>query len=122
MAVAFMPFPASLLGEYPDSQASIVLYGSNLVVANTFLALIWLYAGRAQLLLPNLSPKFKTFALRVTSAPILVYIVAIALSFINVRLSLVLFVAVPLFFITPHRLVAREVERAIAELEHMHPT
>jgi hypothetical protein len=47
MTVAFLPFPASLLGEYPDAQASTILYGCTLIVANIFLALSWLYADRS---------------------------------------------------------------------------
>lgn len=113
MVVAFVPYPASLLGEYPDSQASIILYGGTLVCANSFLALTWLYASRAQLLHPQLPDKFKRFTLRITLAPILVYIVGVGVSFASLKIALALYAAVPAFFILPHRLVADEVDKAI---------
>lgn len=112
MIVAFIPFPASLLGEYPDSQVSIVVYAGTLVCANTFLALTWFYASRAGLLHSGLPARFRRYTLRVTSAPILVYIAAIAVSFASRKISLALFAVVPAFFIIPHRLVADEVEKA----------
>ena len=35
MTIVFLPFPAGLLGEYPGSELSILLYGSTLIAANT---------------------------------------------------------------------------------------
>ncbi len=118
MTVAFMPFPASLLGEYPDTQASIVLYGCTLIVANSSLALSWFYADRAGLLHASLSAGFRKFAVRVTLAPALVYLLAIAVSFANLKIPLILFAAVPAYFIIPHRFVARRVSEAAAPLVH----
>jgi uncharacterized membrane protein len=113
MTVAFIPFPAGLLGQYHDSQASIILYGCTLIVANSFLGLTWFYADRGNLLYPAVSAEFRKFALRITLAPISVYLVAIGVSFANLALPLVLFALVPAFFIVPHRMVARRVEDAI---------
>jgi uncharacterized membrane protein len=113
MTVAFIPFPASLLGEYSGSQASIVLYACTLIVANIFLTLTWVYADRAGLLYPSVPPKFRKFAARITLVPILVYLLAMAASFASPTISLVLFAAVPAFFILPHRLVAGPVDNAI---------
>lgn len=114
MTVAFMPFPASLLGKYPGSQTSIVMYGCTLVVANSFLALTWFYADRGRLLHPAVPERFRRFALWITMAPISVYLLAIAVSFANLKVPLALYAAVPAFFIIPHRFVARRVEEATA--------
>ena len=35
LAVSFMPFPTALLGRYPMQPIPIVIYGLNLIVANT---------------------------------------------------------------------------------------
>jgi uncharacterized membrane protein len=114
MTVAFIPFPASLLGEYPGSQSSIVLYACSLIPANIFLTMSWVYADRAGLLYPAVPLRFRKFAARVTLAPVLVYLLAIAASFANLVIPLALFAVVPAFFILPHRLVARPVADAIS--------
>jgi uncharacterized membrane protein len=115
MTVAFIPFPASLLGQFSDSQATITLYGCTLIVANFFLGMTWVYASRADLLNPAVSGRFRRFAVRITLAPIAVYVIAIAMSFVSPVIPLALFAAVPAFFIVPHRFVARQVESAIDE-------
>ncbi len=33
--ISFMPFPASLLGKYPLEPLSLIIYGINLILANT---------------------------------------------------------------------------------------
>ncbi len=115
MAVAFIPFPASLLGEYPKSQASIIVYGCTLICANIFFRITWFYADRAQLLHPVVSASFRKFALSVTLAPIAVYGLAIAVSFVSLSVPLALFAVVPAFFIIPHPFVSGRVEEAIAD-------
>jgi hypothetical protein len=67
MTVAFLPFHAGLLGEYPSSQVSIVLYGCTLIAANTSATLTWIYASRASLLHPGIPTAFRRFAAQLTS-------------------------------------------------------
>src|SRR3954468_22848367 len=43
LAVSFMPFPTALLGRYPMQPLPIVIYGINLIVANTTGVLLTLY-------------------------------------------------------------------------------
>jgi len=105
MTVAFLTFPAGLLGEYPSSQVSIVLYGCTLIAANTSATLTWIYASRASLLHPGIPTAFRRFAAQLTFAAVIVYSLAVAISFVNLVIPLLFFAAVPLFFIIPHRLV-----------------
>lgn len=105
MTIAFLPFPAGLLGQYPLSQISTIVYGCTLIAANSFATLTWIYAWRASLLVPSTPIAFRRFAAQVTFAPAVVYAVAVAISFVNRVVPLLLFAAVPLFFIIPHRLV-----------------
>jgi uncharacterized membrane protein len=44
MAVAFLPFPTSLLGEYGREQVSVVIYAANAAVASLLLVTISWYA------------------------------------------------------------------------------
>ena len=43
LAVSFMPFPTALLGRYPMRPIPIVIYGLNLIVANTTGFVLTLY-------------------------------------------------------------------------------
>jgi uncharacterized membrane protein len=43
LAVSFMPFPTALLGRYPLQPIPIVIYGLNLIVANTIGVMLTLY-------------------------------------------------------------------------------
>src|SRR5215510_6162745 len=43
LAVSFMPFPTALLGRYPMQPIPIVIYGLNLIVANTIGRIVTLY-------------------------------------------------------------------------------
>jgi uncharacterized membrane protein len=52
MAVAFLPFPTSLLGEYGREQVSVVIYAANAAVVSLLLSAISWYAGRGHRLVP----------------------------------------------------------------------
>jgi uncharacterized membrane protein len=45
--IAFVPFPTSLLSEYPGEIASVVLYATVVGLLNIVQLLIWAYAWRA---------------------------------------------------------------------------
>lgn len=116
MTIAFLPFPASLLGEYPSAQASIVLYGCTLIVANTSLTITWICAERAGLLHAGLPAGYSRFVILVTMTPAAVYAAAVLVSFFNLKIPLVLFAAVPAFFILPFKFVESRVARAISSM------
>ena len=116
MSVAFLPFPASLLGENPGSRPVILLYGCTLIVANATLTITWYCAWRTGLLHPNLPERFPMFVTLLTSAPALVYAVAVLISFFNRTIPPVLFAAVPAFFIVPTKFLERRVSGALAQI------
>jgi uncharacterized membrane protein len=113
MTIAFLPFPAGLLGQFPSSQVSIVLYGCTLMAANTLLTLECLYTSRASLMRTGTPFEFRRLAARLTFAPVLVYGLAVGFSFFNLVVPLFLFAGVPLFFIIPNRLVEDRVAEAM---------
>jgi uncharacterized membrane protein len=53
MAVAFLPFPTSLLGEYGREQVSVVIYAANAAVASLLLSAISWYAIRGHRLVAD---------------------------------------------------------------------
>jgi uncharacterized membrane protein len=114
LIVVFIPFPAALLGQHPDSALAVTLYGGNLMLVNAAGTAMWLYAmSRPNLAADGIAPALPGFVARLHSAPILVYGAAIALAHWYVPLSLILFAAVPAFFILPNPFVDGRLRRAM---------
>ncbi len=103
--VASMPFWTDLLRTYHDEPIAIVCYAGTLALTGFSLDAIWRYAsGDHRLVDPNIDPQLVAFIhRRVLLAPI-VYLVSIALSFINTVVAELLFAVVALFYIVPNPL------------------
>ncbi len=108
MCVAFIPFPAGLLGQFSFvSQSSLakvaeIIYACNLILTNLMLSLLWWYATSYHRLVDqDIDPHFvNTVNRRNMTAPV-VYAASIGLSFLNVYLSLIVFFLFPLYYIIP---------------------
>jgi hypothetical protein len=75
---------------------------------------MWLYAtSRPHLAADGMTPALSRFVAKIHSAPILVYAAAIALAHWYVPLGLILFAAVPAFFILPNPFVDRRLRSAM---------
>jgi uncharacterized membrane protein len=53
MAISFLPFPTSLLGEYGEEQLSVVIYAATAAVASLLLVSISWYAAAGHRLVPS---------------------------------------------------------------------
>jgi uncharacterized membrane protein len=102
MFVAFIPFPAALIGEYNQYQVAVVIYGATLILTGLLLALLWRYATkRRRLTAPDLDPYVIKYGnVRNLMAPI-IYAVAIAVSFVSIKACLIIYIAVPVVYILP---------------------
>jgi uncharacterized membrane protein len=113
MIVVLLPFPTSLLGQHPDSLLAVTLYGVNLMLANAAGTVLWLYAtGRRSLAADEVPPALRGLIAKLHAAPILVYGLAIVVAHWYVPASLILFAAVPAFFILPNPLIYARVRAA----------
>jgi uncharacterized membrane protein len=114
LLVVFIPFPAALLGQHADNELAVALYGINLMLVNAAgTAAMWLYAtSRPHLAVDGMTPALSRFVAKIHSAPILAYAAAIALAQ-YVPLGLILFAAVPAFFILPNPFVDRRLRSAM---------
>jgi uncharacterized membrane protein len=103
MATCLLPFSTSLLGEYRDQEISILVYGSNSIIIASLLYIQWWYATtsrhHSRLVDENLDPIIKTTSSRRLLFGIIVYLVAIGISFVYIQLSIFLFaiILVPAF-------------------------
>ena len=50
LTVSFMPFPANLVGRYPENRTAVVVYSASLAAVSLTYAAVWAYAGGARLL------------------------------------------------------------------------
>jgi uncharacterized membrane protein len=102
MFVSILPFSASLLAKYYNEQTGIILYGLNLVAIGVTLSAQWAYASRHYRLIDTQLPShiIKFASLRSRFAPF-AYSIAIALSFINLKISLAIYTIVPILYIIP---------------------
>lgn len=105
LAIAFIPFSAGLLGAYVRQQVVVAIYGLNLVAVGATLSLIWWYATADHRLVDaDLSAQ----AVRAGGQRILLgvglYLLAVALAFINTWLSVAMYIIVPLLYILPGRI------------------
>jgi uncharacterized membrane protein len=84
MAVAFLPFPTSLLGEYSGEQVSVVIYASNAAVASLLLSAISWYAAKGhRLVSPELDDEESRLRrLQALAVPV-VFLLSIGVSFFS---------------------------------------
>lgn len=102
LCVAFIPFPASLLGAFTSYRTSSLIYGTTLVMTGVALYIAWRYASRGnRLLAPDFPAQHRrAITKRILIAPLL-YIVAMLVSFVQPMLCIVLYALVPLGYILP---------------------
>jgi uncharacterized membrane protein len=69
--VALIPFPTGLIGQYGDTPIAVAFYAVTLSAAGIMGSVSWLYADRAELTTPGLSPQFiQASAFRGLAVPI----------------------------------------------------
>jgi uncharacterized membrane protein len=69
--VAFIPFPTAVMGAQGELPAAVVLYAGTLAVAGLVGLLTWLYAARAGLAAPGVTPEIVRYgAIRGLAVPL----------------------------------------------------
>jgi uncharacterized membrane protein len=103
MAVAFVPFPTAVLGDYVDDpnngHIAAALYGINmLLVGIGFLGMWQRLLNHPELRTPGFGDADVRQSIRRTLPGPVVYVVAIGVSFISAPAALVLYAVVVLYF------------------------
>jgi uncharacterized membrane protein len=102
MFLAFIPFSTALIGEYGDQQISVIIYGINIIIVQVWAYLEWKYATKEHRLVDSdLDPKFIVKMSRRLILGSILYLVAIAVSFLNTQVSLILFILIPAYYLIP---------------------
>jgi uncharacterized membrane protein len=100
LTIGFIPFSTALLGRYPTLQLSLIVYGSNLIATSVTSQVLWRYSTGKKLLVHDLLDEEAMSRInnRMTVGA-LSYLVAIAISFIDPLVTLVIYIVTLLFFI-----------------------
>jgi uncharacterized membrane protein len=90
MAVAFLPFPTSLLGEYGREQVSVVIYAANAAVASLLLVTIsWYATSGHRLVAPDLVDDEAERKQRAQGLAVpVVFVLSIGISFFSPRAAM----------------------------------
>jgi uncharacterized membrane protein len=102
MFVSIIPFSASLISKYYYNETAIIIYGLNLIAIGITLTIQWYYASNNHRLVDSNLPKsIINFAkIRSMLAPFC-YLIAVLLSFVDYKISLVIYTIVPILYILP---------------------
>jgi uncharacterized membrane protein len=107
MAIAFLPFPTAVLGEYLKDgnhrQAAVSLYCLGLLFPATGWFLVWAYGNFRGLLDDNLHSRYTRFATYQYIFSMFVYLVAFGVSFVSAWAALGLCAAITGVYLFPPR-------------------
>lgn len=98
---SFIPFPTAVLGDYPDNQTSVVLYGVVMSLMAVSFSFMRFYAIRKKDVLDesvNIQIFKKGTQLSLLFGPVM-YLLGVALGFIHPYLAFMVYLGIPVYFI-----------------------
>jgi uncharacterized membrane protein len=108
---SFIPFPTAALGDYPNNQTAVILYGIVMMCMALTFSLMRIYTGnKHDLLHPDTDiQEFKTGTIySIVFGPVL-YMFGALVSIIHPYFSFVIYLGIAIYFIFPHATKAIEV-------------
>ncbi len=104
MWCSFIPFPTAVLGDYPDNQMAVLLYGIVMMFMALTFSLMRIYAANRKSLLSSeidISKFKKGTIFSIIFGPVL-YLAGAIGSFIHPYLSFAIYLGIAIYFIFPH--------------------
>ena len=120
LTVTFIPFPTALLGTFSNYHTAVVIYGASLALTGILLDIMrWYATSKHRLVDPHLDAHLIRTAMRRNLTGPVIYLLAIAISFLpwhlmginSVQVCIALYILVPLLYILPGRIDAYWAER-----------
>lgn len=99
LALSFVPFPTSLIGEYPCNATGLALFALVLMSAGLAFNLMWRYARSHQLYHEDVSPALVARATVRGLVGLALYALAAFIAFVLPLAAWTLFVVIPLFYV-----------------------
>lgn len=118
MLVSLVPFSASILGKFPENELSIIIFGGHIILIG--MTLYWmrryvLYSDHIKN--PEISKREIRGSTIRTLVPVLFALVAIPLSFWNIKISLTLFTLAVIFNLSSYS--TQLFENAMKAVHHL---
>lgn len=102
MCIAFIPFTTALVGNHPNSQPAVFLYGLWLTLLGVVWNTLWACMVRRHILPTNLAPRAAVRAASLWSVGYPIgYLTAAMLSFLHPVISVILYALIPLIYLLP---------------------
>ena len=95
LTVTFLPFCAGVLGNSYEDRVSVIIYGGSILASGSLLFAHWRYATSRRLCAPDLPQLVVTNLSARISIGMIVSALAIAVGFIDTRISLAVFCVLP---------------------------
>ncbi len=113
LTVTFLPFGAGVLGNSYRDHVAIALYGGTILASGTALLLHWSHASNHPALVrPELTREIAGTLRRRIVAGMIGSAVAIAVGFLDTRISLAVFLVMPVVYMVPSRTEREAGQRA----------
>lgn len=107
MAIAFMPFPTAVLGDYlrdeSERKTAVLFYALGLVLPATTWLAVWLYGVATGLLRSDLHPRYVRQLTIQYGASSLIYLIAMVTALISSWVCLAIVVGLTLLYLLPPR-------------------
>jgi uncharacterized membrane protein len=117
LGVSFLPYPAAILGQYNANAMALTIYGANLACISLSLYALFSYAlRRGHLLAAQMPPGLVSAGHIIILTPFVFYGLAALAAFVQPKLSLLIFTALPVLYVSPGTLEAVVRWRARVEL------
>ena len=105
LTIGFIPFSSALVGLYPFSPTVVRVYGANLAATGILLNTIWWYAtSKHRLVDKDLDPHIISLTQRRTIVGPIVCFAGIGFSYLDPRISFVMYLLLIPFFMLPSHL------------------
>ena len=99
LSVGILPFTTALIGKYPLQELTVVLYGINLFAISLSMNFFTLHAMNDHLIDLDGHSKSIHNTRKRNLVSLVLYPLAVLCAFINIEMSLILFIVVPVFYI-----------------------
>jgi uncharacterized membrane protein len=117
MCIASIPFPTGLIGHYPDQPIAVIIYAATLALTGICLNLLWWYSVKYRLVDDDTDPAFIKFVFDYIRIAPLVYLLAIAASFLSLGLAKFMLIGVTVFYILPKRYHRKHYKQIVQRFE-----
>lgn len=103
LIVCFVPFPTALVAKYGPLPSSTAFYGATLTLMAISYGMLWLHAMRQARQSGQLPPQLNATAVFKAWAGTVIYFVATLVTFVAPKISVLMFIAVALYYLIPGR-------------------